>query len=166
LDHGFEGIYQNNRDQQYASDQAERVHHEFGSLTFARPCIRRAAALPWSSYDAPFEWVMSRKCRRFPDSIVKTSTETGQPNMKQGATAEDMVNGWSRRIVSTAVRIVGALALALLLTTAMTSHAGAEPNNGPAMDKPRSKRGAKLAEARTSRTRMIRSSAMGAAAAR
>ncbi len=47
----------------------------------------------------------------------------------------DMVNGLSRRFGSTAVRIFGVLALALLLTTAMAAHASAESNNGSAMDK-------------------------------
>src|ERR1700712_759372 len=47
----------------------------------------------------------------------------------------EMVNSFTRRFGSAALRVFGILALALLLTTSIASHAGAEPNNGPAMDK-------------------------------
>jgi hypothetical protein len=83
-----------------------------------------------------FEWVKSRMCGFFLDSKVHTSAETGQPNTQiEGETAMEMVNSFTRRFGATALRMFGILALALLLTTSIASHAGAEPNNGPAMDK-------------------------------
>ena len=50
-------------------------------------------------------------------------------------TATTATTGIFGRFGLTAMRLVGAMAMALLLMGAVADHAGAEANNGPAMDK-------------------------------